>query len=186
VLVKRRCIDPVAEQSMMEDPVEEEVEQIGEAIVSCVPGVLPAIALRVHSDLALVSAISMAAAGAVLRGQRDAFDHVYASKRRNDIAKLRWAGVGLILGGVVTYLVTAPTAWGVLAKCDTAKCASRMRIMAFATRDVSAVLIAGGAGMLGYAEGYRRAHEKFGREKALSFSPSFGRGFAGLSLSGRF
>jgi hypothetical protein len=186
VIVKRRCIDPIVEQSAVEDPPEEEAEQIGNAIIKCVPGVLPAIALRVHSDLALLSLIGMAAAGAMLRGQRDAYDHAFKSRSRKDIAKLRWAGVGLIAGGAVFYLVTGPTAWGMLAKCDDGKCASRARIMGFVTRDISAAMIAGGAGMLGYAEAYRKHHESYSRERALSFSPAFGRGFAGFSLTGRF
>jgi hypothetical protein len=186
VLVKRRCIDPVVEQGRVEDPPEEEAEQIGNAIIKCAPGVLPAIALRVHSDLALLSLIGMAAAGAMLRGQRDAYDHAFKSRSRKDIAKLRWAGVGMIAGGAVVYLVTGPTAWGILAKCDTGKCATRARIMGFTTRDVSAAMIAAGAGMLGYSEAYRKHHESYSRDRALSVAPSFGRGFAGLSLSGRF
>lgn len=185
-LVKKRCIDPVAAQSKANDPPEEEAEQIGNSIIKCVPGILPAIALRVNSDLALISAISMAAAGAVLRAQRNAYDDAFASRSRKDIVKLRWAGIGLIIGGAVTYLVTGPTAWGILAKCDTGKCAARARIMGFATRDVSAVMIASGAGMLGFSESYRRRHEAYSRDRALAFSPAFGRGFAGLSLTGRF
>ncbi len=186
VLVQRQCIDPVEAQSEMEDPIDEEAEQIGNAIIKCGPGALPAIALRVHSDLALIAAIGMAAGGAHLRAQRNSYDHVFASKKRKDIGKLRWAGVGLIIGGAVTYLVTGPTSWGVMSKCSTGDCVARMRIMGFVTRDISAVLIASGAGMLAYAESYRVNHEKFTREKGLSFAPSFGRGFAGFSLTGRF
>jgi hypothetical protein len=170
----------------MEDPIDEEAEQIGNAIIKCGPGALPAIALRVHSDLALIAAIGMAAGGAALRAQRNSYDHVFSAKKRKDIGKLRWAGVGLVIGGAVTYLVTGPTSWGVMSKCATGDCVARMRIMGFVTRDISAVMIASGAGMLAYAESYRINHEKFGREKALAFAPSFGRGFAGFSLSGRF
>jgi hypothetical protein len=186
VLVQRQCIDPIVEQSEMEDPIDEEAEQIGNAIIKCGPGALPAIALRVHSDLALIAAIGMAAGGAALRAQRNSYDHVFSSKKRKDIGKLRWAGVGLVIGGVVTYLVTGPTSWAVMSKCSTGDCVARMRIMGWVTRDVSTVMIAGGAGMLAYAESYRINHEKFTREKALSFAPSFGRGFAGFSMSGRF
>ena len=40
--------------------------------------------------------------------------------------------------------------------------------------------------IVGYAEGYRRHHERFTRERAMLWAPMIGRGFAGVSLSSRF
>lgn len=188
IIVKRRCIEPVAEQSAMTDPFDSDTdaEEIGNAIIECVPGVLPIVALRVNSDLALLAAVGMATAGAVLRGERQAYDDAFASRMSKRIPALRGAGIGLVAGGALTWLTLGPASWGVLAKCDNAKCASRARAMAFISRDVGVALAAAGAGMLAFSESYRRRHEAFSRERALLWAPVVGRGFAGISLMQRF
>jgi hypothetical protein len=185
VLVKRRCIDPVAKNSMMVD-TPEGAEAFGDAIVRCLPGVVPAIALRVNSDLLLFGTIGMLAAGAMLRAQRKAYDDAFAQKRQRNIKALRGAGIGLVAGGVITWLTLGPTSWGLLSKCGTAKCATRARAMSFTTRDIGALLAASGAAMLGFAEAYRRRHDEYSRERAIMFAPQFGRGMAGLGMTGRF
>jgi hypothetical protein len=185
VVVKRRCIDPVAKNSMMvETP--EGAEAFGDAIVRCLPGVVPAIALRVNSDLLLLGTIGMLAAGAMLRGQQRAYDDAFAQKRQRNIKVLRGAGIGMIAGGVITWLTMGPTAWGLLSRCGTAKCATSARAMSFITRDIGALLAASGAAMLGYATAYRRKHDEFSRERAIMFAPQIGRNMAGLGFSGRF
>jgi hypothetical protein len=185
ILVKRRCIDPVARESMMVDDTQA-AEELGDAVVRCLPGVVPAVALRINSDLALLATIGMVTAGAMLRAERKAYDDAFADRRQKNIAALRGAGIGLIAGGVITWFTLGPTAWALLSKCGTAKCATHARAMAFSTRDVGAVLAAAGAGMLGFAESYRRHHERFARERAIMFAPTFGRGMAGLGVTGRF
>lgn len=188
VIVKRRCIEPAAEQAAMTDPFDDDsdVEDVGNAIIKCVPGVLPVIALRVNSDLALVAMIGMATAGAILRAERIAYDDVFAGRMSKRIPKLRGAGVGLIAVGAATWLTLGPASWGVLAKCDDAKCAGRARAMGFTTRTIGAALVAAGAAMLGFSESYRRKHEHFNRERALLWAPMFGRGLAGVSVQQRF
>jgi len=188
VIVKRRCIEPVAKQAAMTDPFDDETdaEEIGNAIIECVPGVLPVVALRVNSDLALIAMIGMATAGAILRADRTAYDHAFASKRNNKIARLRGAGIGLIAVGATAWLTLGPASWGLLAKCDDAKCATRARAMGFSMRDVGAVLVAGGAAMLAFSETYRRKHEAYSRERAILWAPAIGRGYAGVSLMQRF
>jgi len=188
VIVKRRCIEPVAEQAAMDDPFDDEtdVEDLGNAILSCLPGVLPVVALRVNSDLALVAMIGMATAGAVLRGERDAYDDAFASRRSTKIPRLRGAGIGLVAVGALTWLTLGPASWGVLAKCDDARCAGGARVMGFASRSIGASFVAAGAAMLGYSESYRRRHEGFSRERALLWSPVMGRQMVGASLQGRF
>lgn len=186
VLVKRRCIDPVARR--LAEPVEvpDDFERVGEAVLRCVPGVLPAIALRVNSDLALAASVGMVAAGTLLRGERDAYDHVFSGGRRRELTKFRGAGIGLVAGGALTWLTLSPAAWGVLAKCATARCATGARAMGFSVRSVGAALVAVGAGLLGYSEAYRRNHERYTRERAWTFAPQFAPGMAGLGVSGRF
>ena len=188
VIVKRRCINPVAEQANMTDPFDDETdaEEIGNAIIQCVPGILPVVALRVNSDLALVAMIGMATAGAMLRADRTAYDDAFASRRQNKIARLRGAGIGVIAVGATAWLTLGPASWGVLAKCGSAKCAGRARVMSFTTRDLGAVLVAAGAAMLAFSETYRRKHELYSRERAIMWAPSIGRGYAGVSLMQRF
>ncbi len=188
LIVKKRCIEPVAAQAKMTDPFDSQTdaEQLGNAVLACAPGILPVVALRVNSDLALAATIGLATAGAVLRGERDAYDDAFASRKRAKISALRGAGIGLLAGGAVVWITLSPASWGVLAKCTTARCAAAARAMSFSTRDVGAVLVAAGVAMVGYAEGYRRHHERFTRERAMLWAPMIGRGFAGVSLSSRF
>lgn len=188
VIVKRRCIEPVAEQAAMTDPFDSDTdaEEVGNAVITCVPGVLPVVALRVNSDIALLAMIGMATAGAIYRAERVAYDDAFASRKQARISRLRGAGIGLVAVGALTWLTMSPAAWGVLAKCDDAKCASRARVMGFLTRDAGAVLVASGAAMLGFSETYRRKHEHFSRERALLWAPTFGRGLVGISVQQRF
>ncbi len=192
LIVKKRCIEPVAAQAAMTDPFDSQTdaEQVGDAVLRCAPGILPVVALRVNSDLALATTIALVTAGAVLRGERDAFDHAMGSGTHvrvpRRVQQLRWAGIGVLAAGAAVWVSLSPASWAVLAKCDSARCASRARAMSFSTRDLGAALVAAGAGMVGYAESYRRNHERFARERAILWAPSVGRGWVGLSLSSRF
>ncbi|MBX7078065.1 MAG: hypothetical protein K1X88_02690 [Nannocystaceae bacterium] len=192
LIVKKRCIEPVAAQATMGDPFDSQTdaEQVGDAVLRCAPTILPVVALRVNSDLALATTIALATAGAVLRGERDAFDHAMGSGAHvrvpRRVQQLRWAGIGVLAAGAAVWVSLSPASWAVLAKCDSARCASRARAMSFSTRDVGAALVAAGAGMVGYAESYRRNHGRYARERAILWAPSFGRGWVGLSFSSRF
>lgn len=190
VLVKRRCIDPFDEpidaDPMSPDEAGSEAEDFADALLECAPGVLPAVALRVYSDLGLLATIGFASAGAVLRARRDAFDDVFADRPARPMMGLRITGITLIGTGVVTWLTMGPLSWGLLASCRDTQCAARARLISFTTRDAGAVLIAAGSGMVGYALAHRRAHDRFLRERALSVGTAFLPGGAGLSLSGRF
>ena len=163
-----------------------EAEDLGSALLRCAPGVLPAVVLRVQSDLALLGTIGLATAGAVLRAQRRAYDDVFGDRPARPMMGLRVAGISLIGTGVVTWLTTGALSWGLLATCRDTRCAARARLMAFTTRDAGAVLIAAGSGMLGYALAHRRAYDRFVRDRALSVGTTLLPGGAGLSLSGRF
>ena len=179
-LVKTRCIDPIGRGDY------DTGEDVGEAFTGCAPGVLPAIALRVHSDLGLLATIGLATAGAMTRGNADAYADVFDPPgRRRTVAGLRIAGISLVGAGVVSWLTTGAAAWGVVGNCKDARCVNRGRLMAFITRDLSAAMVASGAGMLGFAETYRRRHDGYTRDRALSITPTLSWGGAGLSLSGR-
>ncbi|MEM6292078.1 MAG: hypothetical protein AAGA54_12460 [Myxococcota bacterium] len=180
-LVKNRCIDPIGRGDF------DTGEDIGEAVTGCAPGVLPALALRVHSDIGLLAAISLTTAGAMTRGNADAYDDVFgAAPRRRQVAGLRIAGIGLVGAGVVSWLSTGAASWGVVGSCGTARCVNGGRLMAFITRDVSAAMVASGAGMLAFAETYRRRHDGYTRDRALSIGPAISRGQFGLRAGGRF
>ncbi len=190
ILVKRRCIDEFAAQStpmaMDADEARTEADNIGDVLLSCAPGVLPAVALRVHSDIGLLATIGLASAGAALRAQRSGYDDVFGDRPPKPMLGLRAAGVSLIGTGVVTWLTTGALSWGILAGCRTARCATRARLMAFTTRDAGAVLIAAGSGMLAYAVSHRRAYDRYFRERAFSVGVAPVAGGGGLSMSGRF
>lgn len=186
VLVKRRCIDPIANPSDPVDPQQSEAENFAEVLLDCAPGVLPALALRIYSELGLFATIGMASAGATLRGRRKAYDDAFADRPAPPMLGLRIAGISLIGTGVVTWLTTGALSWGLLATCRDAKCATRARLIAFTTRDTGAVLVAAGSGMLAYTLAHRRAYDRFIRDRALSVGTALLPGGAGLSLSGRF
>jgi hypothetical protein len=183
VLVKRRCIDPIAAEKF--DDIED-AEVLGEVVAKCIPGVIPAIALRVHSDIGLLASIGMAAGGAILRGRRLAHDDVFGGGPERDFRGLRWGGVSLIGLGVLTWFTTGGASWGMLAGCKSGKCATTARALNFSMRSTSAAFVAAGAGMLGFSEAYRRNREKFFRDRALSLFPTIGPQHAGLSLHGTF
>lgn len=180
-LVKKRCIDPIGRGEY------DTGEDIGEVFGGCAPGVLPAFALRVHSDIGLLTAVGLATAGGMTRGNHDAYGDVFDPPgRRRQVAGLRIAGISLIGAGMVSWLTTGAASWGVVGNCGTAKCVNAGRLMGFITRDLSAAMVASGAGMLGFAETYRRRHDGYTRDRLLSIGPSLSLRGAGLRLSGRF
>ena len=186
VLVKRRCIDPFdAPSDPMAGPAEE-AEDFGQVLLRCAPGVLPAVALRVHSDLGLLATIGLVSAGAAFRAQPKAYDDVFGDRPPKRMLGLRATGISLVSVGVVTWLTTGAVSWGLLASCRDTRCATRARLMAFTTRDTGAVLVAAGSGMLAYSLAHARAYDRFFRDRALSVGTAWLPGGAGLSLGGRF
>lgn len=189
LLIKRRCIEPFAGSGgidTMSDDGQTEAEDFAQALLECAPGVLPAVVLRIQSDVGLLATIGLASAGAVVRARRQAYDDVFADRPSNRMLRLRIAGASLLGAGVVTWLTTGAVSWGLLASCRDAKCATRARLMAFTTRDAGAVLIAAGSGMLAYSIGHLHAYDRFYRDRAFSLGTTILPGGAGLSLSGRF
>lgn len=179
VLLKRNCIDRVAGKVFSED------EDLNRVLRRCGPSAVPALALRVHSDLALLAMIGLVSGGAVLRGRQAAHDHVFANAPAPHV-RLRYAGIGLIGGGVLTWLTTSTGSWGWVGHCRTPGCVSGARIFGFAMRDVSAIMVAAGAGMLIYSEAHRRNSERHRRETGFGIQPAATASFFGLSASGRF
>jgi hypothetical protein len=184
VLVKRRCIDPISSESF--DDLEDDGDALGRVVLECIPGVVPAIPLRVQSDFALLATIGLAAGGAILRGRRLAHDHAFGDGAARDFRGLRWGGIGLIGLGVVTWVTTGSASWAMLASCDSGRCAATARALNFSMRSVSAVFIASGAGMLGFAEAYRRNHQSFLRDRAFSLFPTVGPQRVGIGMTGSF
>lgn len=180
-LVKTRCIDPIGRGEV------DTADDVGEVFQQCAPGVLPALALRVHSDIGLLAAVGLATAGGMTRGNADAYGDVFDPPgRRRTVAGLRIAGISLIGAGVVSWLTTGAAAWGVVGNCGTARCVNSGRLMGFITRDLSAAMVASGAGMLGFAETYRRRHDSYTRDRALSIGPTISLQGVGMRLGGRF
>jgi len=200
VLVKRQCIDPIAANAMMEtdpvvidpnDPPDPEdlpgnpTDELGEIVTQCAPGVVPALALRVHSDLGLLAMIGMSAAGGALRARRRAWDGVFEGTPHADFVGLRAAGIGLLAGGVITWFSTSAASWAWLTSCETGRCATRARLMNFTTRDASALMVAAGAGMLAFSETHRRASTQFERDRIFSLGVARLPGGLMLGLHGR-
>jgi hypothetical protein len=181
VLIKRSCIDPAGRGDF------DDVEDTGEVVAACAEGVVPAVVLRVQSDLALLATIGLAAGGAALRGKRHAFDDAFGTPaKRPSHRGLQGGGIGLVAAGAVTWLTTSAVAWGLLTRCETSRCANRARVTAFSTRSLSAVMVASGAGMLAYAESLRRNGVRYRRERAMSIGPALGATHMGFTLTGRF
>jgi hypothetical protein len=170
----------------MPDDTENEAEDFAQDLQRCAPGVLPAVALRIYSDVGLLATIGLASTGAVMRGRQRAYDDVFADRPVRPMLGLRIAGASLLGVGVMTWLTTGAVSWGLLASCRDAKCATRARLMAFTTRDAGAVLTASGAGMLSYAMAYRRAHDRTLRDRLFSIGTAMLPGGLGLSLRGQF
>lgn len=180
-LVKTRCIDPIGRGEV------DTAEDVGDVFQQCAPGVLPAFALRVHSDIGLLAAVGLATAGGMTRGNADAYGDVFDPPgQRRTVAGLRITGISLIGAGVVSWLSTGAAAWGVVGNCGTARCVNGGRLMGFITRDVSAAMVASGAGLLGFAETYRRRHDGYTRDRALSIGPTLSLQGAGMRVGGRF
>ncbi|MGH1347013.1 MAG: hypothetical protein ACRBN8_35940 [Nannocystales bacterium] len=180
-LVKTRCIDPIGRGEV------DTAEDVGDVFQQCAPGVLPALALRVHSDIGLLAAVGLAAAGGMTRGNADAYTDVFDPPgRRRTVAGLRIAGISLVGAGVVSWLTTGAAAWGIVGNCGTARCVNSGRLMGFITRDLSAAMVASGAGMLGFAETYRRRHDGYTRDRMLSIGPTISLQGAGMRIGGRF
>ena len=102
------------------------------------------------------------------------------------MAGLRIGGISLIGAGVVSWLSTGAAAWGVVGNCGTTRCVNSGRLMGFITRDISAAMVASGAGMLGFAETYRRRHDGYTRDRILSVGPTVSLQGAGIRIGGRF
>lgn len=199
ILVKRRCIDPIAaDQAMMNvdpipiDPTDPPTtgeltgsDEFGEIVSQCAPGVVPALALRVHSDIGLLATVGLAAAGGANRGRQRAFDAVFRGGSTDYGVGLRAAGITLIATGVVTWFSTGAASWAWLGSCKTARCATRARLMNFTTRDTAAVLAATGGALLAFAEVRRRSTDRFIRDRALSVGLSRVPGGALLAVGGR-
>ncbi len=205
VLVKRRCTDPVQrriDEDRTNEPTDptidadgngipdileipDEAERAGELVIDCIPGVIPALALRVHSDLGLLATIGLATAGGMLRARQAAHDDVFGGKTRRTFTALRITGISLIGTGIVTWFATGAGSWGWLTSCDSGRCVTRARLMNFLTRDISALMIAGGGATLGFSEAYRRSSDRYERDRAWSVGPAIGRTWMGLSIAGR-
>ena len=183
-------IDPTADMDGDGVPdileVDSDAERAGELVVDCIPGVVPALALRVHSDIGLLATIGLATAAGMLRARQRAWDDVFGKKPRAAFLGHRIAGISLIAGGVVTWFASGAGSWGWLSSCRSTKCAVRARILNFSMRDVSAVMVATGGVLLGFAEAYRRNFDRFERDRAFSVGPSVAIGGGGLVMSGRF
>lgn len=179
IMVKRNCIDPIARGDY------DDVDDVGEVVAGCAPGVLPAVALRLHADLALLATIGLAAGGSAVRGTSEAYRDVFGEKAERRFTGLRAAGISLLGVGVVTWFGTGAGGWAWLGRCGSGPCANSARLFSFLTRDISAAMVASGAGMLTFSELYRRRYSTFLRDRALSVGPSVSQNFYGFTLGGR-
>jgi len=180
-LVARECIEPAEGADI------QTAEDFGNLLINCAPGLVPAAPLRIHSDVNLIATVALTAAGAGLRGHRDAWDDVFRRQKKSKRHRaLSIAGATLIPVGFASWLITSAAAWKRLGSCTDASCAIKARLMAFTTRDASVAVVAAGAGMLAYGLAYNRSHGRFAREKALTVAPQVSWQSLGLQLRGKF
>lgn len=148
----------------------------------CARGSMLSISAQVLSLGAFAGGIAMTAAGAKRRGVYDAMEDRLRGASRHHSGLLVAGAVTLSLSvagmGIARLLLWIPTP-----ECQTVECVRSYQRASTLTVSGLAVAATAGAGMLAYAQGYRRATTRGAR---LSLSPVLARGYGGLGLNGWF
>ncbi len=127
----------------------------------------------------VVAGIGLAAAGGHFRGRRDGYRTAFDRTPKLRAATFSASGTVLLVMGAVAW-ASAWTPWHGDASLDARGGGSLM------VESIGSLLLLGGSGLVAYGVSWKRHTERYGRSVPVSLQPAVSRGFAGLSLSGRF
>lgn len=144
----------------------------------------------------LGTSMGLSAGGGINRGRADAYDDTALKRKRAETRKVLIAGSVLVGAGAVLGLVNEGMWWncvfngsGPYATENDPDEFTQFNCRYGLTRgllDVSSGATAAGLGMLTWALVYRRHSRAYKAARVIGFRPTFGRGRAGIAMSGRF
>jgi len=127
----------------------------------------------------VAAGIGLAAAGGHFRGRHDGYRTAYDRTPRLRASAFTGSGTVLLVMGAVAW-ASAWTPWHGDATLDGRGGGSLV------VESVGSLLLMGGSGLVAYGVSWKRHTARYGRSVPISLQPAFSRGFAGLSLGGRF
>lgn len=127
----------------------------------------------------VAAGIGLAAAGGHFRGRHDGYRTAYDRTPRLRASAFTGSGTVLLVMGAVAW-ASAWTPWHGDATLDGRGGGSLV------VESVGSLLLMGGSGLVAYGVSWKRHTARYGRSVPISLQPAVGRGFAGLSLGGRF
>ncbi len=152
--------------------------------------------LGILERMFLATSMGMAAGGGIRKGHADAYDDTVFGRERPKTRKILVAGVALTAVGATLGLVNEGLWWSCVFNDDGPYAIEpdpdsfrQFDCRSGLTRgllDLSSGATAAGLGMMTWALVYRRDARAYEGARVISLRPRFGRGYAGLSVGGRF
>jgi hypothetical protein len=128
--------------------------------------------------------MALTAAGASRFGKYSAWSHVSEGKRTSKRSGMIVAGAVILPASLISLGLVRLFFWLPTPECMEASCVASYQTTS--TLAVSGLALVGGlgAGLMMYGIGYNSGLRRY--KKSVALVPQAGRGYAGLSLSGRF
>lgn len=127
----------------------------------------------------VAAGIGLAAAGGHFRGRHDGYRTAYDRTPKLRASAFTGSGTVLLVMGAVAW-ASAWTPWHGDPSLDARGGGSLV------VESVGSLLLMGGTGLVAYGVSWKRHAARYGRSVPISLQPALSRGFAGLSLGGRF
>lgn len=136
------------------------------------------------TGLAFGGGMALTAAGGARYGKFSAFEHVMEGKRTHKRSGMIVAGAVLLPVSLLSLGLVRLFFWLPTPECKDAGCVAQFQTTS--TLAVSGLALVGGlgAGLMMYGIGYNSGLRRY--KKSVAIVPQAGRGYAGLSLTGRF
>jgi hypothetical protein len=127
----------------------------------------------------VAAGIGLAAAGGHFRGRGDGYRTAFDLSPKLRASAFTGSGTVLLVMGAVAW-ASAWTPWHGDPSLDARGGGSLL------VESAGSLLLMGGTGLVAYGVSWKRHTERYGRSVPIALRPAFGRGFAGLTLGGRF